>query len=125
MVILALQCLVSFGLLLPFDPSVAGLQMVEQARALHRPRLRPGRGRTVAARADERCSLVAAVASRSIENRPRIYFALLLIISGAVNGAFLAQNLLLFFLFYELELIPWLLIAIWVAPTVPMPPPSS
>jgi NAD(P)H-quinone oxidoreductase subunit 4 len=54
------------------------------------------------------------VASRKIENRPRIYFALLLIISGAVNGAFLAQNLLLFFLFYELELIPlWLLIAIW------------
>ena len=30
------------------------------------------------------------------------------------NGAFLAQNLLLFFLFYELELIPlWLLIAVW------------
>ena len=46
--------------------------------------------------------------------RPRSYFALLLLISGAVNGAFLAQNLLLFFLFYELELIPlWLLIAIW------------
>ncbi|NBW94456.1 MAG: NuoM family protein, partial [Bacteroidetes bacterium] len=58
--------------------------------------------------------LVAAFASRSIENRPRIYFSLLLIISGAVNGAFLAQNLLLFFLFYELELIPlWLLIAVW------------
>ena len=35
-------------------------------------------------------------------------------ISGAVNGAFLAQNLLLFFLFYELELIPlWMLIAVW------------
>jgi NAD(P)H-quinone oxidoreductase subunit 4 len=31
-----------------------------------------------------------------------------------VNGAFLAENLLLFFLFYELELIPlWLLISIW------------
>jgi NAD(P)H-quinone oxidoreductase subunit 4 len=31
-----------------------------------------------------------------------------------VNGAFLADNLLLFFLFYELELIPlWLLISIW------------
>ena len=57
---------------------------------------------------------MAAAASRSVENRPRVYFALLLVISGAVNGAFLAQNLLLFFLFYELELIPlWLLIAIW------------
>jgi NAD(P)H-quinone oxidoreductase subunit 4 len=31
-----------------------------------------------------------------------------------VNGAFLAENLLLFFLFYELELIPlWLLISVW------------
>lgn len=58
--------------------------------------------------------LVAAYTSRRIENRPKIYFVLLLIISGAVNGAFLAQNLLLFFLFYELELIPlWLLIAVW------------
>merc|ERR1711939_511952 len=34
--------------------------------------------------------------------------------SGAVNGAFLADNLLLFVIFYELELIPlWLLIAVW------------
>ena len=49
-----------------------------------------------------------------VSQRPRLYFALLLVISGAVNGAFLAENLLLFFLFYELELIPlWLLIAIW------------
>ena len=58
--------------------------------------------------------LVAALASRSVENRSRLYFSLILVISGAVNGAFLAQNLLLFFIFYELELIPlWLLIAIW------------
>lgn len=47
-------------------------------------------------------------------NRPRLYYVLLLILSGAVAGAFLAQNLLLFFLFYEVELIPlYLIIAIW------------
>ncbi len=46
--------------------------------------------------------------------RPRLYYPLLLIISSAVSGAFLAQNMLLFFLFYEMELIPlYLLIAIW------------
>ncbi len=46
--------------------------------------------------------------------RPRLYFPLLLILGGGVNGAFLAQNLLLFFLFFEVELIPlYLLIAIW------------
>jgi NAD(P)H-quinone oxidoreductase subunit 4 len=59
-------------------------------------------------------SLVAVICTRDISQRPRIYFALLLLISSAVNGAFLAGNLLLFFLFYELELIPlWLLISIW------------
>jgi NAD(P)H-quinone oxidoreductase subunit 4 len=37
-----------------------------------------------------------------------------LILGGGVNGAFLSQNLLLFFLFFEVELIPlYLLIAIW------------
>jgi NAD(P)H-quinone oxidoreductase subunit 4 len=59
-------------------------------------------------------TLVSAICTRDISQRPRIYFALLLLISGAVNGAFLATNLLLFFLFYELELIPlWLLISVW------------
>ncbi|NEP17069.1 MAG: NADH-quinone oxidoreductase subunit M [Leptolyngbya sp. SIO4C1] len=46
--------------------------------------------------------------------RPRLYFSLMLTITGAVAGAFTAQNLILFFIFYELELIPlYLLIAIW------------
>jgi NAD(P)H-quinone oxidoreductase subunit 4 len=46
--------------------------------------------------------------------RPRFYYSLVLLLSAGVIGAFLAQDLLLFFLFYELELIPlYLLIAIW------------
>ncbi|QUS61420.1 NADH-quinone oxidoreductase subunit M [Synechocystis sp. PCC 7339] len=46
--------------------------------------------------------------------RPRFYYALLLLLSGGVAGAFLAQDLLLFFLFFELEIIPlYFLIAIW------------
>jgi NAD(P)H-quinone oxidoreductase subunit 4 len=46
--------------------------------------------------------------------RPRLYYAMMLLISAGVAGAFLAQNLLLFFLFYEIELVPlYLLIAIW------------
>jgi NAD(P)H-quinone oxidoreductase subunit 4 len=46
--------------------------------------------------------------------RPRLFYALVLLICGGVAGAFLAQNLLLFFLFYELELVPfYLLISIW------------
>jgi NAD(P)H-quinone oxidoreductase subunit 4 len=46
--------------------------------------------------------------------RPRFYYTLILLLNAGVAGAFLAQDLLLFFLFYELELIPlYLLIAIW------------
>jgi NAD(P)H-quinone oxidoreductase subunit 4 len=49
--------------------------------------------------------------------RPRLYYALILLLNAAVSGAFVAENLLLFFLFYELELIPlYLLISIWGGP---------
>ncbi len=46
--------------------------------------------------------------------RPQFYYALILLVNAGVAGAFLSQNLLLFFLFYEIELIPfYLLIAVW------------
>ena len=58
--------------------------------------------------------LLAVQATDLKVERPRLFHALLLLVSAAITGAFLAQNLLLFFLFYELELIPlYLLIAIW------------
>jgi NAD(P)H-quinone oxidoreductase subunit 4 len=57
---------------------------------------------------------IAVYSSDPQINRSRFYYALILLLGSAVAGAFLAQNLLLFFLFYELELIPlYLLIAIW------------
>ncbi|MEP0920432.1 NADH-quinone oxidoreductase subunit M [Leptolyngbya sp. ST-U4] len=47
-------------------------------------------------------------------HRPKLFYSLILLLNGAVAGAFLSQNLLLFFLFYEFELIPlYLIIAIW------------
>ncbi len=62
-------------------------------------------------------SLLTCIAIYSSEesiNRPRLYYALLLVLNASVTGAFVAQDLLLFFLFYEVELIPlYLLIAIW------------
>ncbi|HEY9625157.1 MAG TPA: NADH-quinone oxidoreductase subunit M [Crinalium sp.] len=57
---------------------------------------------------------IAIYSSDSNINRPRLYYSLMLVLGSAVAGAFVAQNLLLFFIFYELELIPlYLLIAIW------------
>jgi NAD(P)H-quinone oxidoreductase subunit 4 len=47
-------------------------------------------------------------------DRPRLYYALILLINAGIAGALMAQNLLLFVIFYELELIPfYLAIAIW------------
>lgn len=46
--------------------------------------------------------------------RPRLYYSLILLINAGITGALVAQNLLLFVIFYELELIPfYLMIAIW------------
>ncbi|ABG49820.1 proton-translocating NADH-quinone oxidoreductase, chain M [Trichodesmium erythraeum IMS101] len=57
---------------------------------------------------------IAIYATDESINRPRFYYSLILLLALSVFGAFLAQDLLLFFLFYELELIPlYLLIAIW------------
>jgi len=59
-------------------------------------------------------TLIAIYTSSTKLARPRFYYALLLFLSAGTAGAFLAQNVLLFFLFYEVELIPlYFLIAIW------------
>ena len=55
-----------------------------------------------------------AKAEKDTFARPRLFYGLILILSGCINGALLAQNLLLFFIFYEIKLIPtYLLINIW------------
>jgi NAD(P)H-quinone oxidoreductase subunit 4 len=57
---------------------------------------------------------VAIYSSEETVDRPRLYYSLILLLNAAVTGVFLAQDLLLFFISYELELIPlYLLIAIW------------
>lgn len=57
---------------------------------------------------------IAIYSSSKETERSRLFYALVLLVSGGVAGAFIASNLLLFFLFYEIELIPfYLLISIW------------
>lgn len=62
--------------------------------------------------------LMSAIASfTSIAKRLKLYYSMLFILTTAVLGVFLARDLFLFFLFWELELIPmYLLIAIWGGP---------
>ncbi len=59
-------------------------------------------------------TLMVIFCSRIEVDRVRLKYALILLVNAGVAGAFLAQNLLLFVLFYEVILIPlYLLIAIW------------
>jgi NAD(P)H-quinone oxidoreductase subunit 4 len=59
-------------------------------------------------------TVIAIFSTDKLINRPRFYYAMLLLLCSGAAGAFLAQDLLLFFLCYELEIIPlYFLIAIW------------
>ena len=58
---------------------------------------------------------VVIIASEPIaKEKPKLYYSMLMMLTTSVLGVFLAQDLFLFFLFWELELIPmYFLIAIW------------
>ena len=59
-------------------------------------------------------SVVAVLVSWNIEIKPKQYFAWLLILESAVAGVFLSLDLIQFFLFWELELLPmFFLISQW------------
>jgi NADH-quinone oxidoreductase subunit M len=59
-------------------------------------------------------SFLAVIGSWHIEKRTKDYMALILLLETGVMGVFSALDLILFFLFWEVELIPmFLLIAVW------------
>ena len=64
------------------------------------------------------CGAVAcAYAWWAGRERPRAYFGLLLFLTGSVVGVFTAQDLLLFYAFFEAMLIPlYVLIGVWGGP---------
>ncbi len=62
-------------------------------------------------------TFLAILASWHITLRTKFYFALLLLLEMGIVGVFTSLDLLLFFLFWEVELIPmYLLIIIWGGP---------
>ncbi|MBI2764980.1 MAG: NADH-quinone oxidoreductase subunit M [Chloroflexi bacterium] len=59
-------------------------------------------------------TVASTLVSFSITMRPRLYFAMLMLLSTSVLGVFMSLDFILFFLFWELELFPmFLLISIW------------
>src|SRR5207244_8745733 len=54
---------------------------------------------------------------QSIKDRPKEYYAWMLALLAAMNGVFIARDLLLFYIFFELTLIPmFFIIGIWGGP---------
>ena len=101
-----------------FDPALGSLQLVERIDWL------PAMGLQWSLAADGisaplvllsgLVTLLTVAASWDVERKPRLYFALLLAQASAQAVVFLSQDFLLFFLAWELELVPvYLLIAIW------------
>jgi NAD(P)H-quinone oxidoreductase subunit 4 len=104
-----------------YDPANPGLQLVEHFRWIDFVGLNYSLGidglSLPLMLLNSLLILLAVFASDEQIRRPKLYYGLLLLLCGGIAGAFLAQNALLFFLFYELELIPlFLLIAIWGGP---------
>lgn len=57
---------------------------------------------------------LAIFAAWQVKNKPRLFYALMLMMYSAQIGVFTAQDMLLFFLMWEIELVPvYLLISIW------------
>jgi NAD(P)H-quinone oxidoreductase subunit 4 len=115
--------LVDLGLMLYvygqyYDGSIAGLQLVERFAWV------PSIGLEWSLATDGLSAplvvlsglvtLLSVAASWNIQKKSRLYFALLLVQASAQAMVFLSQDFLLFFLAWELELVPvYLLIAIW------------
>jgi NAD(P)H-quinone oxidoreductase subunit 4 len=60
---------------------------------------------------------LAILAGWQVKEKPRLFYALMLIMFSAQLGVFCAQDLLQFFLIWELELVPvYILIAVWGGP---------
>ncbi|MEB3246942.1 MAG: NAD(P)H-quinone oxidoreductase subunit 4, partial [Synechococcus sp.] len=93
-----------------FDPAVQGLQLVERVSWL------PAIGLEWSLGADGLSAplvvlsglvtFLSVAASWSVQRKSRLYFALLLVQASAQGMVFLSQDFLLFFLAWELELVP-------------------
>jgi NAD(P)H-quinone oxidoreductase subunit 4 len=103
-----------------YDPAVAGLQLIERVEWL------PDLGLAWSVGADglsmplilltSFITALAVLAAWPVTFKPRLFFFLILAMDGGQIAVFAVQDMLLFFLAWELELLPvYLLLAIWGA----------
>ncbi|MCU0541590.1 MAG: NAD(P)H-quinone oxidoreductase subunit 4 [Oscillatoriaceae cyanobacterium Prado104] len=101
-----------------YDPSISTFQMVEQYSWI--PQLGVKWAVSVDGLSLPLVLLAGLVTTLSIfaawqvDRKPRLFYFLMLLMYSAQIGVFIAQDLMLFFIVWELELIPvYLLISIW------------
>ncbi len=59
-------------------------------------------------------TFIAVLASWKIDKRPKFYFAMIMLLAVGTNGVFMALDFVLFYVFWELVLVPmYFLIAVW------------
>jgi len=62
-------------------------------------------------------TLIAVVASWKVEVKPKAYFAMIMLLEVGMNGVFVALDFVLFYVFWELVLVPmYFLIGTWGGP---------
>ena len=102
-----------------YDPDISGLQMAERYSWV------PQLGLTWSVGADglsmplillsSFITSLAALAAWPVTFKPKLFYFFLLLMDGGQIMVFAVQDLILFFLSWELELIPvYMMIAIWV-----------
>ena len=106
--------LVALGVLGAYDPSVAGYQLVEQVEWV------PSAGLSYLVGVDgfsiwlvvltAFMTPLAILSSWRVEHRVRLFMAMTLLLETAILGSFLALDLLLFFVFFEMLPVPMFLV---------------
>jgi NAD(P)H-quinone oxidoreductase subunit 4 len=109
---------ITLWILARFDPTIAGLQFIENLPWVQELGLDYHLGvdglSILLLILNGLLTMIAIYITPETVIRPKLYYAMIFALNAGVAGAFLAQNLLLFFLFYELELVPlYLLISVW------------
>jgi NADH-quinone oxidoreductase subunit M len=118
LVVAVADLLVALGVLGAFDPSVAGYQLVEQVEWV------PSAGLSYLVGVDgfsiwlvvltAFMTPLAILSSWRVEHRVPLFMAMTLLLETAILGSFLALDLLLFFVFFEMLLVPmFLVIGVW------------
>jgi NADH-quinone oxidoreductase subunit M len=118
LVVAVADLLVALGVLGAFDPSVAGYQLVEQVEWVS------SAGLSYLVGVDgfsiwlvvltAFMTPLAILSSWRVEHRVRLFMAMTLLLETAILGSFLALDLLLFFVFFEMLLLPmFLVIGVW------------